>query len=156
MTYPCRQNLMVVQESLHVDKVSWLRTEAELSKPGLTWNSATQPTIPAGPTSTTTVLHAVSCNTVVVDVGPAGNVGCVAEFQVRPGFDSSASVLNQLALSPCRLSCTTIKFWRAFNSLSRELRLRGSTGLKTRVMNNLLATFCIHFTRTLFIADNSR
>ena len=25
----------------------------------------------------------------------------------------------------------------------------GCTGLKTRVMNNLLATFCLHFTRTI-------
>ena len=45
---------------------------------------------------------------------------------------------------------------RAFNSLSRALRLSavsqmwGRTGLKTRVMNNLLATFCLHFTRTFF------
>jgi len=33
----------------------------------------------------------------IVDVGPTGSVGCVAHgFQVRPGFDSSASasVLN--------------------------------------------------------------
>ena len=48
---------------------------------------------------------------------------------------------------------------RAFNSLSRELsavsQVWGHTGLKTRVMNNLLATFCLHFTRTFFGGPSS-
>ena len=60
---------MDLQESLRKRLVGLLRTEVELSKPGLTslaWphetrvllgTRATQPTLPAGPTSTTTVLY---------------------------------------------------------------------------------------------------
>ena len=84
-------NVMVVQESLHGDKA---RTEA-----GLTWNSCHQPTLPAGPTSTTTVLY--------VDSVPHREKD---------------------------LASTSFRHMRAFNSLSRALRLSqvcGRTGLKT-------------------------
>ena len=47
--------------------------------------------------------------------------------------------------------------WPLLDSLRAFSRARnavcqvwGRTGLKTRVKNNLLATFCLHFTRTLF------
>ena len=69
---------------------------------GLTWNSCHQPTLPAGPTSTTTVLY----------------------------VDSVPHREKELA-------STSFGHMRAFNRLSRALRLsvvsqvRGCTGLKT-------------------------
>ena len=35
-------------------------------------------------------------NTVVVDIGPTGSVGCVAQVKVRPSLDSSGSVSQAL------------------------------------------------------------
>ena len=46
---------------------------------------------------------------------------------------------------PRPLSDSMKAFSRALSAVSQVL---GRTGLKTRVMNNLLATFCLHFTRT--------
>ena len=42
---------------------------------------------------------------------------------------------------------------RLSRALSAVSQVWGRTGLKTRVMNNLLATFCLHFTRTIWISD---
>ena len=83
---------------------------------------ATQPTLPAGPTSTTTL--------------------------------STVLYVDSIPHREKELASTS---FGAFNSLSRSLRLStvsqvwGRTGLKTRVMNNLLATFCLHFTRTFSV-----
>ena len=84
------------------------------------------------------VRYRIYYNTVVVDVSPAGSVCCVARVPSK----------TQLWYF------TSFGHMRAFNSLSRALsavsQVWGRTGLKTRVMNNLLATFCLHFTRTFW------
>ena len=47
------------------------------------------------------------------------------------------------------LASTSFGHMRAFSSLSSAISLLQCGDVKTRVMNNLLATFCLHFTRTL-------
>ena len=45
--------------------------------------------------------------------------------------------------------------WVVSRALSAVSQVWGRTGLKTRVMNNLLATFCLHFMRTYSITLRS-
>ena len=106
--------------------VGQLRTEAELSKPGLTWNSCHTTN-----TSSWTNIH-------------------------------YNSIVCRFCTSQRERACLDL-FWTYESvqqySLSRALRLSavsqvwGRTGLKTRVMNNLLATFCLHFTRTFILSN---